>query len=379
MQNVDALHGVNVQGCRVRQGRLVDFMHRESLDFAVLVTREHIEYLLGPRWDFRFEPVAVVDSSGKALIVCPDRAPESVAADDVRTYVEKWRSTLRYDQRKASSLVLADWLIDRSQTKRIGVEFSSFPEHLSRLFENVERVDLEPFLLQCRRRKDPDERARLQVAIDATGRMYEVARSIVEPGITELEVFSKLQQAAVGICGEPLTETGNDYACGVRGGPARSRRCESGELYILDLGPAFQGYFADNARTLSVDRQPTDEQFTAWKYVTSALTIVERIGRAGVSCREIYQEVFDWLRTAPVGTWSSHLGHGIGLFPHETPHLNPSWDDRLENGDVIAVEPALYAPSLKCGMRIENDYLVTETGLELLSPFPLGLVEEVTP
>ena len=98
-----------------------------------------------------------------------------------------------------------------------------------------------------------------------------------------------------------------------------------------------------------------------------------------MSCREIYQEVFDWLRTAPVGTWSSHLGHGIGLFPHETPHLNPSWDDRLENGDVIAVEPALYAPSLKCGMRIENDYLVTETGLELLSPFPLGLVEEVTP
>lgn len=193
----------------------------------------------------------------------------------MRTYEAKWRSTLRNDQRKASSLVLADWLIDRSQTKRIGVEFSSFPEHLSRLFENVERVDLEPFLLQCRRRKDPDERARLQVAIDATGRMYEVARSLVEPGITELEVFSKLQQAAVGICGEPLTETGNDYACGVRGGPARSRRCEAGELYILDLGPAFQGYFADNARTLSVDRQPTDEQFTAWKYVTSALTIVE--------------------------------------------------------------------------------------------------------
>jgi Xaa-Pro aminopeptidase len=42
-------------------------------------------------------------------------------------------------------------------------------------------------------------------------------------------------------------------------------------------------------------------------------------------------------------------------------------------GDVIAVEPALYAPELSCGMRIENDYLVTETGLELLSPFPLEL------
>jgi Xaa-Pro aminopeptidase len=41
---------------------------------------------------------------------------------------------------------------------------------------------------------------------------------------------------------------------------------------------------------------------------------------------------------------------------------------------VIAVEPALYDPALRIGMRIENDYLVTDSGLELLSPFPLGLV-----
>ena len=80
-----------------------------------------------------------------------------------------------------------------------------------------------------------------------------------------------------------------------------------------------------------------------------------------------------WLAAAPVGSWSSHLGHGIGLFVHEGPHLNPNWDDVLEEGDVIAVEPALYAPELACGMRIENDYLVTPAGLELLSPFTLEL------
>ena len=55
------------------------------------------------------------------------------------------------------------------------------------------------------------------------------------------------------------------------------------------------------------------------------------------------------------------------------PHLNPEWDDVLEAGDVIAVEPALYDPTLECGMRIENNYLVTDLGLELLSPFPLDL------
>jgi Xaa-Pro aminopeptidase len=102
-----------------------------------------------------------------------------------------------------------------------------------------------------------------------------------------------------------LTGTGNDYACGVRGGPPRMRTCNAGELYILDLGPAYRGYFADNARTFAVDGRPTDEQ--------------------------------------------------------------------LEAGDVIAVEPAIYDPALRCGMRIENNYLVTEAGLELLSPFPLDL------
>ena len=82
----------------------------------------------------------------------------------------------------------------------------------------------------------------------------------------------------------------------------------------------------------------------------------------------------EWLAGASVGSWSSHLGHGIGLSVHEAPHLNPSWDDTLQEGEVIAVEPALYAPELRAGLRIENDYLVTSTGVECLSQFPLGLV-----
>jgi Xaa-Pro aminopeptidase len=49
------------------------------------------------------------------------------------------------------------------------------------------------------------------------------------------------------------------------------------------------------------------------------------------------------------------------------------WDDVLAEGDVIAVEPALYAPELRSGIRLENAYAVTSGGLELLTPFPLEL------
>lgn len=359
--------------CRVRQSRLLDRMAARRLDAVAIVTPEHLEYLTGHRWDFRFAPAAVLLASGRMLLVCPDKAVERAAADEIRTYEAKWRSTLRNDQREACAAVVGDWLRTAGAVRRVGVEFSACPPHVSRLFGAAECLDIEPDLLALRRRKDADELALLRRAIAATGEMVRVARGIIRPGVSELEVFSTLQAVAVASCGEMLTGTGNDYACGVRGGPPRDRPCQAGDLYILDLGPAYRGYFADTSRVIAVDGRPTDAQFAAWRHVCGALELVERIARPGVRCRDIYEAVRGWLAEAPVGSWQSHLGHGIGLAVHEGPHLNPHWDDVLEVGDVIAVEPALYAPELAAGLRLENDYLVTADGLELLSPIPLDL------
>jgi Xaa-Pro dipeptidase len=358
--------------CRGRQARLLEAVADRQLDLIVVVLPEHVEYLTGHRWDHRFSPLAALAGSGHCLLVCPDKPASDPAADDLRTYEAKWRSTLRNDQREAAAAILGDWLAGRT-LGRVGVEFSACPPHVFGQFDGAELVDIEPDLLAMRRRKDPDELVLLRQAIAACGRMYDMARETVAPGVNELDVFSALQSAAVASMGEMLTGTGNDYACGVRGGPPRNRRCEAGELYILDLGPAYRGYFADTSRVIAVDGRPTDFQLVAWERVAGALSLVERLARPGVRCRELYQAVHDWLAGSPVGSWSSHLGHGIGLFPHEAPHLNPSWDDVLEEGEVIAVEPALYAPELRAGIRLENDYLVTANGLELLSPFPMEM------
>jgi Xaa-Pro aminopeptidase len=88
----------------------------------------------------------------------------------------------------------------------------------------------------------------------------------------------------------------------------------------------------------------------------------------------VFHEVQQRLAEAPVGIFNHHLGHGIGLFPHEAPHLNPHWDETFEVGDVFTCEPGLYdEQALRAGIRLENDYLVTEDGVENLSPFPLEL------
>ena len=364
---------LDLDACRSRQNRLVRRMTDVAIDAVVVVMPEHVQYLTGHRWDHRFAPLAAVLASGEALLVCPDRPVEHAAADVVRTYEAKWRSTLRNDQREASAAVLADWLRDRGRPARVGVEYSACPPHVVHRLGDAVLVDIEPELLRMRRRKDADELAVLRRSIAATGEMFATARTLIRPGTDELTVFSALQAAAVASCGEPLTGTGNDYACGGRGGPPRPRPCRAGELYILDLGPGCQGYWADTARTIAVDGRPSDVQLAAWGHVVGALELVERIARPGVRCRDVYEQVHDWLTASRAGSWSSHLGHGIGLSVHESPHLNPRWDDVLEEGDVIAVEPALYAPELACGMRIENDYLVTASGLENLSPFPLEL------
>jgi Xaa-Pro aminopeptidase len=169
---------------------------------------------------------------------------------------------------------------------------------------------------------------------------------------------------------------GNDFACGAGGGPPRAgRAAKAGELYILDVGPCYRGYFADACRTIAVDRKPTDAQMGAYEAIAGALAIVERLAKPGVRCRDIYDAVVEHLKNHPGARFPHHLGHGIGLQPHEYPHLNPRWDDVLEDGDCFAAEPGLYADELAGGIRIENDYLVTKDGVENLIRSPIGLME----
>jgi Xaa-Pro dipeptidase len=205
--------------------------------------------------------------------------------------------------------------------------------------------------------------------------MYARARQIIEPGIPELRVFGELHSVAVEVAGEPLSALlGNDYQCGSMGGPARKGRlAKSGELYILDLGPCYCGYFADNARTLAVNHKPTDAQHKAWESVVAVHDIVQKMAKPGVRCRDLWNAVDEHFKLLRGAGMPHHLGHGVGLQPHEFPHLNPKWDDTLMEGEVFTAEPGVYSDELAAGIRIENQYLVTHDGVRNLTPFPLEL------
>jgi Xaa-Pro aminopeptidase len=360
---------LGISSSRNRQKRLLEMMGREKLDVVVVALPHHVYYFSGylPFWVH--ESAFVLFAGGAARLLCGKEPDVPVAADDLTVFDSNWLGTVRQGQ----PAVVARRLLELwPEHYRVGVDTSLVGSFLCS--SNVRRIDED--LWQLRRRKDPDELLLIEKAIACTRAMHERARQMVEPGVSELEVFAELQAVAVRKAAEPLYPAylGNDFACGAPGGPPRAgRSAKEGELYILDLGPAYRGYFSDNSRTIAVDRKPTEDQLKAWLTVTDALRIVERMARPGVKCRHIFQAVNEHYRDRTGAGLPHHLGHGVGLQPHEYPHLNPMWDDTLQEGEVFTAEPGLYGPELGGGMRIENQYLVTPDGVENLTPFPMEL------
>ena len=277
---------------------------------------------------------------------------------------------MRDEQRAASNEALLQAITARPA--RVGGEWSQLGPRLLAEFGG-ESENIEPVIFRLRRRKHADELRMMQRANDANRAMYARAREIVQPGLNELDLYSELQATAVRELGEPLTYFGQDFRSNARGGPPRDRNAQAGELYILDLGVGFRGYYSDNARTIAVGGEPTAEQLAAWERLCEVFSLVESRVRPGVSCRQLFEDVQAMLDAASPEVFNHHLGHGVGLAPHEGPHLNPHWDDTFAEGDFFTVEPGLYHERLRHGIRLEENYVVTADGVQKLTDFPLEL------
>jgi Xaa-Pro aminopeptidase len=116
--------------------------------------------------------------------------------------------------------------------------------------------------------------------------------------------------------------------------------------------------------------EPTDLQQRAWDRVCAAVHLAESLIRPGVLARDVYAAVKEQLDES---FWH-HLGHDIGFRGHEAPRIIPGSDHCFEVGDVIAVEPGNYSTALHGGIRLEDNYVVREEGLENLFDYPRGLI-----
>jgi Xaa-Pro dipeptidase len=357
-------YAVDIDLCRARQRRLLQAIEPLETDFALLSRRESVQWLTGVHVRYPFEPTAILRADGHLTLVLPDRqVEERSAADDVIGYEAKWHSTTRDEQLAASSAVVMEKII--TKPKRVACEFEAFAPQLL-LGWNATLVEIDAIVFDLRRRKDADELRLLTRANEANRAMYERGREIVRPGANELDIYSELYSVVVHTLGEPPT-----YRSNSRGGAPRNRQIQAGELMILDLGVGFRGYHSDNARTLAVGGEPSDKQQEAWKAAAGVFEIIRSQAGPGASCHALFDEAQRHLDKSLPWIFNHHLGHGVGLAPQEGPHLNPYWQDILAEGDFIAVEPGLYHEDLRTGVRLEQNFLVTATGVQLMTDWPL--------
>lgn len=146
-----------------------------------------------------------------------------------------------------------------------------------------------------------------------------------------------------------------------------------GQPLLIDWGAIYQGYHSDMTRTFSLGRW-SPQMREIYLIVLEAQEMAAAALGPGKSTREIDAIARGHIAKAGYADRFGHgLGHGIGFNGHEDPRLSHmTGEATLEVGHVVTVEPGIYLPGIG-GVRIEDDYVVTERGATRLCTLPKDL------
>lgn len=367
---------------KTRQNRLRALMEQENLDLLYLSDVRDIYYATGqllktPDAAADFPSLAALGADGSSWLVSFTQDGDALV-DQRFSYEPALAATMNPDPLGRLNEVVAAVVASGSSPKRVGFQRESLTWLLQDTINRVQRpgawIPIDSQLAAMQAIKDPDELALMRRAIDCSAAAYAAARAIIAPGVSELEVREAGHRAAVLEAGEIIFHNG-DYRSGVPGGFARNRPIEAGELYIIDAWSCYRGYWSDLSRVFAVSA-PTPLQTEIYDWIADVLRGVQNEIRPGRDGTEIWNWLDARLREHPhlreLGL-RGHGGHSIGTRPHEQPDINKDRGGVLETGMILCVEPSGYSPELNAGIRLENQFLVTDSGAELLSNIPLTL------
>lgn len=273
---------------------------------------------------------------------------------------------------------------------------------------DAETVGVSDAILELRAVKDEKEIELLRTAAGTYEHAVEAIKSRAAPGVTEKEVAGAVADRLVSagvddrvffrgwnwrlpgsgliaagdslplISGHAMTITGTGTGRSMPWGPS-NRPLESGDFLVADIALNYAGYHGDVARTYVVG-EPTDAQ-QEWFDLTLAIHEAARDAiepgvpaeRPYLAAREQAEEdgVADYL-CGYAEMQAPYVGHSIGLETDEEPTLMRGNSTEIEPGMVLTIEPKLMHPD-RGSVMIEDDYLVTESGVERLSSTPQRL------
>jgi Xaa-Pro aminopeptidase len=257
--------------------------------------------------------------------------------------------------------------------------FQNWQAWLAKTVPDVKLAQVEGKIGAMRQIKSAGELAMLTHAIDASVDAQLAAFKMMRPGLYEYQVAARMQEIhfAAGCEMEAYAPiVGAGFNSTVLHYDKIGARIEDGDIVVMDVGAQYSGYAADITRTVPANGKFTARQREIYEVVygaqQAALAAVKpgmRLGGNGSdSLAQIARNYMKSHGKGPHGesldTFFIHgLGHHIGLDVHDAGDPNRV----LEAGMVVTIEPGIYIPEEKIGVRIEDDVLITATGYKLLT------------
>lgn len=290
-----------------------------------------------------------------------------------------------------------------------------------------------PLILALRAKKSPAEMALIKKAAEISSEGHRAAMLTANP-LHEFELRAALEFEFTRR-GAERPAYGSIVGAGINGTQLHymkdSDPVKPGDLVVMDAAAEYRGYAADITRTIPVSGTYTKEQRQIYQLVRDAQAAAERNSKAGMSIRdatdssvavrakglaalgliESEDAQFDppWTVNCAQqvaackqsNLWMIHgISHGIGLAVHD-PIQGSGPNGLFQTGDAFTIEPGIYvstraldvlpdtpknrafiakvrATVLKyqnTGVRIEDDYIITDKGLERISLVPREIDE----
>ena len=300
--------------------------------------------------------------------------------DEIRPAIT-WDYFSNGDQADNQLLKWIDEVKDLSKnyfkSKKIAIDVLNGPAVAALNKEGIEVVDAKLILEQARVIKSPDELKCMKAAIEVAEKGVSKMRSELKPGMTEDELWSILHKTNI--------ENGGEWiecrilSSGQRTNPwmqeSSNKVIQHGEIVAFDtdmVGP--YGYCADISRAFVVGNKFNDSQKKLYGMALDQINHNSRLIKDGVSFKEFTEK--SWV--LPEDYYPNRYSvmvHGIGMCD-EWPAIRYPNDGGDRSGTffknmTITVESYIGKVGGREGVKLEQQYLVAENGLELMSHHPL--------
>ena len=261
----------------------------------------------------------------------------------------------------------------------VGIERVNAGAAMALAAEGFRLVDAQNPVEMARAIKSQEELKCVRSSIRATGRAVQALRDAIEPGLTEQQLWSILHQGVIAQGGDYI-ET-RLLSAGERTNPwfqeASDKVIGPNELVALDTDVVgCFGYYCDFSRTFhSGPGEPDEAQKTLYKVSLEQLHHNINIIRPGLTFKEYSEKAWN-IPDRYVANRYYLSAHGVGMtgeYPylyHRMDYPHAGYNGVIEPNMTLCIESYIGEEGGKEGVKLEQHCLVTDHGIEVLSPFP---------